>query len=399
MKFRKFVKIIIFVLDVFLIETGTDINAQDSSLILSASNGDYNKVKSLIEAGCDVNAKDKNGNTALISTMLRSATPLVLPSPSNKQDSSTSARDYLPTELPYLEISRLLVESGASVNTQNKDGETALMFALLDPFHKTEMVSLLLDNGADVNLANNDGRTPLMLAASVAKDPKIVIELLENGADPNIKDKDGNTSLIRVVSKSVYSVRGRINQQGVMRIEEPMYLGIIETLLKYGADPDVQDCEGRTALMLAASNCFGQTNIVRLMLENDADVCVKDVYGRTALMYASEYGYFRQNNRIAWKCGYRSTSSTAMVNLLIEGGAEVNEKDYDGKTALMAAVAAGHETIVKALLNAGADVNTIDENNHTVLDYAIKKELNYYDSPNKIKEILLEEGAVSGRNG
>jgi ankyrin repeat protein len=45
------------------------------------------------------------------------------------------------------------------------------------------------------------------------------------------------------------------------------------------------------------------------------------------------------------------------VEKLLEQGANVNAKDRDGETALMWAARRGHSETVKALINAGADVN------------------------------------------
>ena len=58
---------------------------------------------------------------------------------------------------------------------------------------------------------------------------------------------------------------------------------------------------------------------------------------------------------------------TALVEVLLELGADVHAKDENGQTALMIATAEGHPETVAALLDAGADVNVEDKNGGTAL--------------------------------
>jgi hypothetical protein len=57
-------------------------------------------------------------------------------------------------------------------------------------------------------------------------------------------------------------------------------------LLEIGADVNLQDSSGRTALMYAAYN--GYINRVNKLLEFGADVNIQDSFGHTALMYAKD---------------------------------------------------------------------------------------------------------------
>jgi ankyrin repeat protein len=56
-----------------------------------------------------------------------------------------------------------LLEAGADVNAQDKDGKTALMYAA---FHSSpKIIAALLKNGADVMLKDSAGRMALDIAA------------------------------------------------------------------------------------------------------------------------------------------------------------------------------------------------------------------------------------------
>ena len=86
------------------------------------------------------------------------------------------------------------------------------------------------------------------------------------------------------------------------------------------------------------ASAAGLGDLVRGLLEGGADVNAKDsVSHGTALRVASSEGH------------------EAIVNILLDHGADVNTEDYF--TALEAASSRGHEAIVNILLAHGADVN------------------------------------------
>ena len=63
-----------------------------------------------------------------------------------------------------LEITKHFIEKGATVNTQNGTGETALMYAAWLGY--TDIVEFLLENHANPTLKNRRGETALTLAES-----------------------------------------------------------------------------------------------------------------------------------------------------------------------------------------------------------------------------------------
>ncbi|CAL1532942.1 unnamed protein product [Lymnaea stagnalis] len=77
------------------------------------------------------------------------------------------------------------------------------------------------------------------------------------------------------------------------------------------------------------------------------------------------------------------------VQKLLSDGADIDEKNNNGCTALMAAVKIGSIEIVTILLDKGADVNLNAENGYTALMYASY----YYFGSTRIAQLLIDGGA------
>ena len=130
-------------------------------------------------------------------------------------------------------------------------------------------------------------------------------------------------------------------------------LEAVHRALVLGADVNVQDPDGRTALMLAAFN--GHSDVCAHLVAKGATVDHRDKMGRTPLMFAA------------------TGTCPETLELLIQRGAGVNLVDSgEGWTPLMFAGAEGHLPVVEALLQHGADRDTKDADGDTALDFAIK---------------------------
>ncbi len=130
----------------------------------------------------------------------------------------------------------------------------------------------------------------------------------------------------------------------------------VKELIAKGADVNAKEKvvgEGYTALFHAAS--YGHTAIVKLLIEKGAKV--NESPKRTSpLMMA------------AWR-GYTNT-----VQVLLEAGADINAKDDQGHTALTDAVRKNHIEVVRLLVSKGADVNVRLPDGNTPLSWAKAKQ-------------------------
>jgi len=105
-------------------------------------------------------------------------------------------------EIPFIQSAKRgsntavikFIKDGVDINTRSKiDGaeRTALMYSALNSF--ISVVNTLIKAGANVNLQDKEGDTALMFAQT----GKIIDALLDAGADVNIQDNDGNTVIMR----------------------------------------------------------------------------------------------------------------------------------------------------------------------------------------------------------
>ena len=129
----------------------------------------------------------------------------------------------------------------------------------------------------------------------------------------------------------------------------------VESELSAGVDVNATSLNGQnqTALMLAAFN--GHRNLVEILIARGGKVNHLDVTHRTALMYCCS-GPFPET-----------------AQLLLDHGADVNIIDNNEKwSALMFAAAEGQVENVKILLKYGADWKLTDIDGDTAASFAAK---------------------------
>ena len=187
-----------------------------------------------------------------------------------------------------------------------------------------------------IDRQNHLGITALHLAVR-ENHAAIVGMLLSFGANPNIQNRDGYTALHG-------ATRGATNKI------------IVEMLLKSGANPNIQSTGGNTALQYISN-----PEIVEMLINAGANVNQANIYGMTPLHC------ILQHNIDASQDECRKT-----IQLLISAGADVNRVTKSGSTPLHYTSMYGFAEIAEMLISTGANVNQQDKNGFTPLDYAFK---------------------------
>jgi ankyrin repeat protein len=183
-----------------------------------------------------------------------------------------------------------------------------------------------------------------LIAAVKNGNTESVIVLLKEGADANAREqiKDSRPVWRQFLDKLYHqpSLRGtgltalllymepRPDQGGHDGVFVPENETIIKVLLDHGADIDATDKQGRSSLMLAASNNWSDTT--KLLLERHANVNLRGSQGETALHYADR--------------------NPDIIQALLNRGANIDSQDKYGETVLMLAVGARLRSTVQVLL-------------------------------------------------
>jgi ankyrin repeat protein len=135
-------------------------------------------------------------------------------------------------------------------------------------------------------------------------------------------------------------------------------------LLAAGADPNLRDREGQTALHHGLFADEAEA-IVRLLLAAGADVEVvaKGDGNGTPLLVARSLFYEGRDPLLAER----------VVQLLLEAGADPDARDGEGYTMLMTAVVKRRAGLVGSLLSLGADPNLRTDAGVSALDMAVRE--------------------------
>jgi ankyrin repeat protein len=364
--------------------------AGDSRLPDAAMRGDRDAVRGLLQQRADVNSVQPDGTTALHWAVRKNdlETAQLLIKAGARVDASTR---YGVTPLSFAATNGsapmidLLLRSGVDANSTNPGGETALMTTARTG--KADAVKLLLDHGAKVNAKEGvRGQTALMWAV-LENHPEVVRLLLTHGADinaqTNVDIPDGTTGAPQGTSgdigahgPGIYRSRAVPSPSGAMT---PLLFAAREgnkemarILIDAKADVNRPSANGTTPLIVAIVN--NHIELAMFLLERGADVNATDNFHKRTPLYAAvemrNPDFTRESPPPVPDTGdpmdlikallARGANPNAQVNTtpvrgFMQGSA--NWANFDGQTAFLRAALAGDVTLMRVLLERGADPN------------------------------------------
>ncbi|MGD8586822.1 MAG: ankyrin repeat domain-containing protein [Chloroflexota bacterium] len=260
--------------------------ALNEQLVAAVEAADAAEVERLLQAGADANLPDSEGNALLPQAAQAGDLAMVeaLVSAGAELDGLfRSSVDGTELRLPalawaapdnHIEIAEFLIEHGADV-------DQAAPVSGYRPVHiaawlnHPEMVKLLLDHGSDpdeTNVAWGDDGTPLHVAMMYGS-VEAMRALLDGGAAVNLQFGPGTTLLMLVQYQTLEAQPERRDE-------------LTSLLLEYGADPNLLDDSGNTALHHAAR--WDRVTTIPLLVEHGASLNVQNVAGKTPLDLATD---------------------------------------------------------------------------------------------------------------
>lgn len=351
----------------------------------AAKGGDYpNATRKLIRAGGNIRVRDEQGQEALsimatrqhnkaLSVMLdelslpwekKSGFRVQKPKPKAKSRSKLAwkIKEVMEAQDPkgYNALMKsvqadnrlgtfLLTQRPLTINAQDSEGRTALMQAAQQGNIYAGL--RMLRQEEDANLQDHQGKTALMHWLSYDEQTKdwavlqpgflkqtilslksrvpdfqIFTEKLLSASSSgyNLQDKQGRTALHYLLTSP--------------NLDTPTGLRALNTLLKDGANPDIQDEQGMSPMMLFARHQFrnpkAQAPFIPMLLNSPRQVNQTDKTGKTALAHALESGNLAFADQLIAIKGSRVDP----IFLLPEEQANVldpNKQDWEGYTALM----------------------------------------------------------------
>ncbi|XP_075237131.1 uncharacterized protein LOC142333644 isoform X1 [Lycorma delicatula] len=289
----------------YIIETGANVNEicdgyKNTILHLAVKRfcvgDDLNTIKLLLDSGANVNSENRCGEIPLI-------------------NAASTTDENLWFEL--LNRGSNIVES-SKFQTENK----VLFSALSKKNRSTKLIRRLITDGASVHALNGLCETPLVLALKNNYGKDCIVELIGNGANLKtnyIAECNTNPLLAALELRRDDDIISVLNDNGA-----------VNAVGKYDESP----------LICAINNKYDGNTIRKLITRKTINK--RDRYGCTPLMYA-----LKNNDK-------------NIIGILIDSEADVNAVDNEGKSCLLYAILyPNDEDIINYMIYKGADVNKL----------------------------------------
>lgn len=338
--------------------------------------GKSSEAKELFQAKIDINSMDEDGNTAL----------------------------HAAAQINDSELVTFLIYKGANTELKNHQGDTPLHLSLKND--GKESAKILAAADGTIFARDGQNKTALEIAAQKGPDYYDIIITTKTGQmrDVNgrslvhylvewentealnyaiqkkiplsVEDNGGISPLSLALGSNKSLKRVEIAASLLMANAAPLrgYYSYFEDSVKT-RNPSLRFDDGQTPLHFAS--IFGHTAIVQYLLDRGAQTKAKDILGSTPLHEACRYG------------------QTDIVQILLESGSDPDSQDSLGKSPMHLVIETSKRTaIYKLLLSHKANPNAKDMYGDTPLHIAT---MNGMDM--QVLQMLQQYGAdVNGRN-
>lgn len=341
----------------FLIKNGSDVLKEKSKdgantlLLLIPHLEDFKMVEYFEAKGIDLHSKDKYGNGAFNYT----------------------------AQTGNIELLKKLIDKGLDYKTLNSEGGNAFIFASKGTRrikNGLDVYTYLESLGLNPNITTSKGVNPLHSIGYSIKDKEVFNFFISKGVSVEQKNEEGNTPFMNATAYNS--------------------LNIVKYLSKQVKDINAKNKKGQTALTKAISS--NNVEVISYLLDLNANSKVLDKVGNNLGYYvvnsfqSSEKDKFFKKAELLKKSGVDFTAKQGkgntlyhvaiskmdkdLIDYLAKLKLDINTRNSEGLTVLhMAAMKAKDVTLLKYLIQLGADKNIKTDFEETVYDLAFENEL------------------------
>ncbi len=397
-----------------LIKAGADVNAADkdgiTALMEASIMGHEKIVNALIEAGAEIDFKSNSGVTALWLASGENRVNVMKTLLKRDADASVTRSDGITALMTasvagHVEAAKLLLEDGADPLALDADGLTALMNAAEKG--AADVMKVLIDaaekNGESnyVDMMSSTGFNALIIASAHGHTDSVKYLINDAHADVNLVHDNKVSALMYAAASGHVDVMKVLLQEGKVGINDLHTNGgsalieactagasdAIKFLIDSGADYNLIDLDGVTPLMaIAAQGDLEGLNTVISALKKDLDddnlkkhINLFSFSGGSAVMFSAAGGHSDATQALinlgadVNAVAQATPEYLEKLALMIEAGTvEDNDPHVDGVTAVHVAAQGGHLDTVNILVEAGADVTILDDEDRSPLLLAVK---------------------------
>jgi ankyrin repeat protein len=332
-------------------------NSQKTPLSISAEKLDALTAGVLTGKGANIHQRMNSGDSPARIAIRESGdflAAILTPASLASSDPAGKTILHLAAEAGNAAAANTILKAGANFSSKDKNGKTALDFALerADSKNHAETAVQLILAGAvsnnplyayfapaakssNYNIRSADGMTPLHYIAREGYMEYLTF-VLEKKANVNLKNASGASPLHEAA------------RSGNIRV--------MQTLIDYGAEINAQDAKGNSVLHVAVP-ADSHLEAINLFLSNGANINLRDEHGDSPLHIAILL------NR-----------SEGIIRTLLSHGADVTIRDIDGKTPLFLAVERSRANYIPTLLEYGSDIFAVDNKGITPFERAFSED-------------------------
>ena len=301
----------------------------------------------------------------------------------------------------HFNIVEYLIDQGANKEAKNLNGDSPLHYASHN--NHIQIVDYLISQSVNKDPINNKQQTPFMIATKEIQQKYFIDELKypqnfeKDIFKAVIANKLNSVEYLHSIVKIDINIKNMKNQTLLHMASKYGNLDIAKYLISNGTNIEEKDVNGETALHLACR--YNHLQIVEYLISQGANKDPINNKQETPFIFAKMKNHSQIINYFIYKFKYPSKlekdifkacrrDDLESVKYLIDKlNIDPNMKYQEDKTLLHISTISGHLPNVKYLISKGANIEEKDKRGKTALDYA------YERGSNSIIEYLTSQGA------